>query len=38
LGTASRDDLDALRSGLKTAEVNAATFLPRYLALLKSER
>jgi hypothetical protein len=38
LGTASRDDLDALRSGLKTAEVNAATFLPRYLTLLKSER
>jgi hypothetical protein len=28
-GTASRDELDALRSGLKTAEVNAATFLPR---------
>ena len=37
LGAATRDELDALRRGLKTAEVNAATFLPRYLALLKSE-
>jgi hypothetical protein len=37
LGAATRDELDALRRGLKTAEVSAATLLPRYLALLKSE-
>lgn len=38
LGTAGRNDLDALRSALKTAEANATTFLPRYVALLKTER
>jgi hypothetical protein len=38
LGTASRSDLEALRRDLKTAETNAATFLPRYIALTKAER
>jgi len=38
LGTASRDDLEALRRDLKTAEANATTFLPKYTALLKAER
>lgn len=38
LGTASRDDLEALHSDLKTAEANTATFMPRYVALLKAER
>ncbi|HEY4987787.1 MAG TPA: hypothetical protein VII39_14295 [Bradyrhizobium sp.] len=38
LGTASRDDLEALRRDLKTAEANATTALPRYAALLKAER
>jgi hypothetical protein len=38
LGTASRSDLEALRRDLKTAEANAATFLPRYVALTKAER
>lgn len=38
LGTASRSDLEALRSDLKTAEANATTFMPRYIALLKTER
>ena len=38
LGAASRDALEALRRDLKTAETNATTFMPRYLALLKSER
>ena len=37
-GATSRDDLEALRRELITAENNAATFMPRYLALLKSER
>jgi hypothetical protein len=37
LGAADRDDLEALRKGLETAAANAATFMPRYLALLKSE-
>jgi hypothetical protein len=37
-GTASRGDLDALRRDLKTAEANATTFMPRYIALLKTER
>jgi hypothetical protein len=37
-GTASLADLEALRRDLKTAEANAATFLPRYVALLKAER
>jgi hypothetical protein len=35
--TASRTDLEALRSELKTAEAHAAAFMPRYIALLKTE-
>jgi hypothetical protein len=38
LGAASRDELEALRRDLKTAEANATTFLPRYITLLKTER
>jgi hypothetical protein len=38
LGAASRSDLEALRGDLKTAEANATTFMPRYVALLKTER
>ena len=38
LGKASRGDLEALRSDLRTAEANATAFLPRYIALLKTER
>jgi hypothetical protein len=38
LATASRSDLEALGRNLKTAEANATTFMPRYVALLKSER
>jgi hypothetical protein len=38
LGAAGRSDLEALRRDLKTAETNAATFAPRYTALLKAER
>lgn len=38
LGVASRSDLEALRRDLKTAETNATTFMPRYIALLKTER
>ena len=38
LGAASRGDLEALRRDLKTAEANATTFLPRTIALLKTER
>jgi hypothetical protein len=38
LGAASRSDLEALRRDLKTAETNATTFMPRYVALLKTER
>ena len=37
-GVASRGDLEALRRDLKTAEANATTFMPRYIALLKTER
>jgi hypothetical protein len=37
-GTASRIDLEAMRSDLKTAEANARAFMPRYSALLKTER
>ena len=37
LGAASRDDLEALRRDLKTAEANATTFMPRYIAILKTE-
>jgi hypothetical protein len=35
--TASRTDLEALRTELKTAEANATAFMPRYIALLKAE-
>jgi len=38
LGTASRGDLEALRRDLKTAEANATAFMPRYIALIKTER
>ena len=38
LGAASRSDLEALRRDLKTAEANATTFMPRYIALLGTER
>jgi hypothetical protein len=38
LGAASRSDLDALRRDLKTAAANATAFMPRYAALLKTER
>jgi hypothetical protein len=38
LGTASRSDLEALRRDLKTAEANATTLMPRYIALLRTER
>jgi hypothetical protein len=38
LGTASRAELEALRGNLKIAEANATAFMPRYAALLKSER
>jgi hypothetical protein len=38
LGMAGRSDLEALRGALKTAEANATTFLPRYVALFKTER
>ena len=38
LGAASRSDLEALRRDLKTAEANAQTFMPRYIAVLKTER
>jgi hypothetical protein len=35
--SASRNDLDAFRSGLRTAAANAAAFLPRYVAIFKAE-
>jgi hypothetical protein len=35
--SASRNDLDAFRSNLRTAEANAAAFLPRYVAIFKAE-
>jgi hypothetical protein len=38
LGAASRSDLEDLRRDLKTAETNATTYMPRYIALLKTER
>ena len=38
LGAASRNDLEALRRDLKTAQTNATTFMPRYAAVLKDER
>lgn len=37
-GAAGPNDLEALRRDVKTAEANATTFLPRYVALLKAER
>ena len=37
-GAASRADLEALRRDLKTAQANAAAFMPRFAALLKKER
>jgi hypothetical protein len=36
--TASRTDLEALRGELKTAEAHTTAFMPRYIALLKTER
>jgi hypothetical protein len=38
LGAASRNDLEVLRRDLKVAEANATAFMPRYIALLKTER
>jgi hypothetical protein len=38
LSAYSRSDLDALRRDVKTAQGNAATITPRYIALLKDER
>jgi len=38
LGAASRADLEALRRDLKTAQANATAFMPRFSALLKTER
>lgn len=38
LGAASRSDLEALSRDLKTAEVNATTFMPHYTALFKAAR
>jgi hypothetical protein len=38
LGTASRSDLEGLRRDLKTAEANATAFMPRYIAVVKTER
>src|ERR1700675_2887355 len=38
LAASSRADLEALRGNLKTAEANATAFMPRYAALLKTER
>jgi hypothetical protein len=36
-GSVSRDDLDAFRRDLRTAEANATAFLPRYGAIFKAE-
>jgi hypothetical protein len=36
--TVTRNDLEGIRRDLKTAETNATTYMPRYLALLKAER
>jgi hypothetical protein len=38
LGVASRADLEALRRDLKTAQANATALMPRFSALLKTER
>ena len=37
-GAASRADLESLRRDIKTAQTNAAAFMPRYAELLKRER
>ena len=37
-GSVTRDELDAFRRDLKTAEANARAFLPRYAAIFKAER
>lgn len=37
-GAASRVDLEALQRDLKTAQANATAFMPRFSALLKTER
>jgi hypothetical protein len=37
LGSASRDELESFRRDLRTAQANAAAFLPRYAAILKTE-
>jgi hypothetical protein len=37
-GKASRDDLEALRNDLKTAQANATAAMPRYVAVFKAER
>jgi hypothetical protein len=36
-GSVTRDELDAFRRDLKTAEANARAFLPRYAAIFKAE-
>lgn len=38
LGASSRNDLDALRQQLKTAQSNTEAVKPRYIAVVKSER
>jgi hypothetical protein len=38
LGTAGRDELEAIERDVKTAETNSASFMPRYVALFKTER
>jgi hypothetical protein len=38
LVTASRNEIEALRRDLKTAETNTTTFMSRYVSLLKAER
>jgi hypothetical protein len=38
LGTMNREQLETFRRNLKTAQANASTFMPRYTALLGSER
>ncbi len=38
LAAASRADIETLRRNLKTAEANATAYMPRYAALLKTER
>lgn len=37
-GAASRAELEALRGDIRTAQANAAAFMPRYAELLKRER